>query len=214
MPLSNKLPAVKIDKSNGGLGNRTFARLAKRYNTPRAVQRFLRRFPYNHEKNGETARSALQALKVASAHCLEAAFISAAILEQHGYPPLIVSIDSKDGLGHIIHVFKQNGLWGSIARSRDDGLHGRAARFRSIRDLVWSYFDPYVDQTGRVTRFRLINLDRVGGNWRTAKRNLWQTEQFLIRMRHQTLNSSERRYQKLRAAYKKHGPMPKRSFWW
>ena len=63
------------------------------------------------------------------AHCLEAALFAAVVLEQHGYPPLLLSFESIDRLDHVIFVYKQRGRWGSVARSRDPGLHGRKPVF-------------------------------------------------------------------------------------
>src|ERR1017187_8820849 len=139
--------------------------LANKYRTPLQVQRYLRKFPYNRETGGETLRSASEALKKGTAHCFEAAFIAAALLEQNGYPPLVLSFESIDKLEHVIFVFREKGRWGAVARSRDKGLHGRAPLFRSLRDLVWSYYHPYIDNSGRITAYQLANLDDSGANW-------------------------------------------------
>ena len=95
-------------------------------------------------------RSFREVVKRKEAHCLEAAVGAAVILEQHGYPPLLLDLQSQDLLDHVIFVFKVDGRWGSVARSRDAGLHGRKPVYRSIRDLALSYFDPFVDLTGRL----------------------------------------------------------------
>ena len=191
--------------------NDQIKKLAKRLRTPKSVQRFLRAFPYNDK---ETMRSAASAITRGSAHCFEAAFIAAAILELNGYPPLIVSIESKDSLDHVIFVFKAKGRWGSVGRSRDQGLHGRPPIFRSIRDLVWSYFDPFVDQAGRITGFQLAHLDQTKSDWRCSKSAVWKAERYLIELKHIALPSSDRRYQKLHKNYLRRGAMPPRTFWW
>src|SRR6476619_1585698 len=110
-------------------------RLIQRLNTPAKVQRYFSTLGYNRENNGSTLRSFRELIKAKEAHCLEAAVGAAVILEQHGYPPLLLDLESQDLLDHVIFVFKEKGRWGSIARSRDRGLHGRKAVFRSIRDL-------------------------------------------------------------------------------
>ena len=79
---------------------------------------------------GETLRSFRGVIRHGAAHCLEAAALAAAvIMEQHGRPPLVLSFESIDGLDHVIYVYQSRGLWGSVARSRDPGLHGRRAVF-------------------------------------------------------------------------------------
>src|SRR3989344_5496072 len=120
-------------RENQGSPEKAIEKLARRLKRPREVQRFLRTLPYNHEKGGDTLRSAASALAFGSAHCLEAAFIAAAILERNGYPALVASLESQDMLDHVIFLFRENGRWGSVARSRDEGLHGRPPRFRSLR---------------------------------------------------------------------------------
>jgi hypothetical protein len=189
-------------------------KLAKRLKTPKKVQAYLRRLPYNREKGGETLYSAERALRRGKLHCFEAAMAAAAILEHHGYPPLVMSLESVDDLDHVIYVFKQRGRWGSIALSRDDGLHGRAPRYRSLRDLAWSYFDPYVDKSGRINGYQVAHLDDTKTDWRTSKRNVWKAEQYLIYLKHKKLKSSHHRYKKLFHAYKKRGAMPKQKHWW
>jgi hypothetical protein len=51
--------------------------------------------------------------------------------------------------------------------------------FRSIRDLVWSYYAPYVDQTGRITGYQLVHLDKTECDWRFSRRNVWKAEKYL-----------------------------------
>lgn len=181
-----------------------------RHRTPEQVQRFLRSLPYNWERRGETLRSFREVVRRGTAHCLEAALDAAVILEQHGYPPLVVSFESKDGIDHVIYVFRRRGRWGSIARSRDAGLHGRKPVFRTIRELIWSYFDPYVDFTGRITGYQLVDLRKLGGyDWRFSRKNMWKVEKFLLDIPHRKLKSSHARYRRLLdrfKAYKREHP--------
>lgn len=182
--------------------NRVERILLAKLNTPAKVQRFLTRLPYNWEKNGPTLRSFREVVRRQEVHCLEAAVAAAVILEQHGYPPLLLDLESKDLLDHVLFVFKQENLWGSIARSRDIGLHGRKPVFRSIRDLVWSYFDPYVDFTGRIKGYGLMNLSELGDyDWRLSPRRMSKIEDYLRTMPHKRIYSSDARYEKLLVRY-------------
>lgn len=177
-------------------------RLIQCHRTPNQVQRLLTALPYNREKEGATCLSFRGVVKRNTAHCLEGAVSAAAILEQHGYPPLVVSLESQDKLDHVLFVFRKNGFYGSVARSRDIGLHGRKPVFRRIRDLVMSYFDPYVDKTGRITGYALADLRDLGNyDWRLSEFNVWKVERYLQEIRHRAIHSSDKRYETLYRRY-------------
>ena len=116
-------------------------RLVQQLRTPAAVQRWLNLLPYNTETRGETLRSFRGVVRHGTAHCLEAALSAAVILEQHGYPPIVLSFESIDLLDHVIFVYRTATGWGSVARSRDPGLHGRKPLFATPRALALSYYD-------------------------------------------------------------------------
>src|SRR5215211_5643737 len=99
--------------------------IIQKHKTPVQVQNFLRALDYNREKGGKSCISFRGVVTKKQAHCLEGAIAAAVILEQHGYPPLFVSIESQDYLDHVLFLYKENGKFGSVARSRDIGLHGR-----------------------------------------------------------------------------------------
>jgi hypothetical protein len=178
-------------------------KLIQKRRTPLQVQRYLSSLPYNWERGGQTQRSFREVLKRGEAHCMEAALAAAVILEQHGYPPLLLSLESWDKLDHVIFVFQQHGLWGSVARSRDLGLHGRRPVFRTLRQLAWSYFDPYVDLSGRLVGYGLGRLNDLGNyDWRFSPRNLWKVENYLREIPHRAIRSSDARYERLHERYK------------
>jgi hypothetical protein len=180
-------------------------RLIRRLRTPIDVQNFLNRLPYNTEPppRGGTLRSFRQVLRHGKAHCLEAALAAACILEQHGYPPLLMTFESIDMLDHVIFVYRARGRWGSVARSRDPGLHGRKPVFASARALAMSYFDAYIDLTGAITGYAVVDLRQLGNyDWRFAARNMWAVERFLIDIRHRPIKAPRRRIHRMRARYK------------
>lgn len=170
--------------------------------TPRQVQRWLNALPYNHEQGGETLRSFRGVARRGTAHCLEAALSAATILEQHGYPPLLLSFESIDQLDHVLFAFRENGRWGAVARSRDPGLHGRKPVFATPRQLAQSYADAYVDLSGRVTGFAVADLRELGAyDWRLAPGNVWKVERWLIDYPHRRVGISDRRYRELHERY-------------
>lgn len=177
--------------------------LIRRLDTPSKVQRWLNALPYNTEKNGETQRSFRPVARLRTAHCMEAALFAAVVLEQHGYPPLVMSLESQDWLDHVIFIYRHDTGWGSVARSRDPGLHGRKPRFTSPRALARSYCDAYVDYTGRVQGFGVADLRAEMGSydWRLTTHNVWRVEQMLIDLPHRKIKTSTRRYRMLLRRY-------------
>jgi len=180
-------------------------RLIARLRTPLAVQRYLNRLPYNQEPHGRaTLRSFRGVVRHGCAHCLEAALFAAVVLEQHGYPPLVLSFESIDELDHVIFLYRRRGGWGSVARSRDPGLHGRKPVFATPRAVALSYFDAYIDYTGRITGYAVVNVAKEMGDydWRLADTNIWKVERMLLAHPHRRIASSDRRVDALRARYR------------
>lgn len=177
-------------------------RVLRRLRTPSEVQAWLNALPYNNESCGETLRSFRGVIRHGTSHCLEAALAAAVILEQHGYPPLVLSFESIDKLDHVIFVYQQKGRWGSIARSRDPGLHGRRPVFRTPRDLALSYVEPYIDETGRITGYAVVDLRVMGTyDWRLSEKNVWKVERMLLEYPHRDITSSDERIDRLRRRF-------------
>ena len=183
------------------------------------MQRYLNALPYNTEPppGRATLRSFRGVVRHHSAHCLEAALFAATVLEQHGYPPLVISFESIDELDHVIFVYRQKRgqtpfsqnkgvrplFWGSVARSRDPGLHGRKPVFATPRALAASYLDTYVDLTGRITGFALVDLRVMGKyDWRLSENNVWKVERMLLDTKHQPLHMPEARFRDFRKRYR------------
>lgn len=184
---------------------RTERRLIARLDTPAKVQAYLNSLPYNTEPHGRaTLRSFRGVVSKGCAHCLEAALFAAVVLEPHGYPPLVLSFESIDHLDHVIFVYQHRGRWGSIARSRDPGLHGRRPVFETPRALALSYADAYVDFTGRVTGYAVVDVAKEMGayDWRFAETNIWKVERMLLDYPHRSLQTSDARTKWLRRRYR------------
>ena len=179
-------------------------RLIGRLDTPARVQAFLNALPYNTEPppGRATLRSFRGVVETGTAHCLEAALAAAVILEPHGYPPLVMSLESVDELDHVVFVYRRRGRWGSIARSRDPALHGRRPVFARLRDLAWSYFDPYVDHQACLKGYGALDLRALDPyDWRLSRRNVWKVEQVLLDMPHRPIRPSPARVARLRARF-------------
>jgi hypothetical protein len=154
-------------------------RFLSKLNAPLKIQMFLESIPFNHERGGETCMSVRRILRMRKAHCFEAALLAGACLILKGEKPLIVSLKAKKpDYDHIIVLFKQNGFYGAISKTNHPVLQYRDPVYRSVRELVMSYFhEYYLFKKGDKTLLgytKPINLKRFGMSWITAEADLWE----------------------------------------
>jgi hypothetical protein len=206
LPTSPRSPLPRTDRIDAPALALTRAerQVIDRLRSPLAVQGWLNALPYNSEKGGETLRSFRGVVRTGTAHCLEAALAAAVIMEQHRYPPLVLSFESIDLLDHVIFVYRSSTGWGSVARSRDPGLHGRLPLFATPRALALSYVESYVDLTGGIKAYAVVDL-RVLGNydWRLSDTNVWKVEQVLLDWPHRRLVPSRDTIEAMRRRYRR-----------
>jgi hypothetical protein len=155
--------------------------------SPVGIQRALDAMPYHLAK---TAWSPRWVLRERTAHCLEGAIFAAAGLRVLGFPPLLLDLEAVQDTDHVIAVYRVNGHWGAIAKSNFSGLRFRAPVYRSLRELVMSYFEDYINLRGdRTLRAysRPVNLarfDRLRPGWMTSEADLWWVPEHLVRVSH------------------------------
>ena len=148
-------------------------RFLKTLSDPDKIQGFLDSIDYN--PNYE-CRSPRWVIKKRSAHCFEGALFAASVLEFIGYKPLIVDMKSFNDDDHVIAVFMDNEHWGAVAKSNFTTLRFREPVYRSLRELVMSYFDFYFNLNGdKSLRSYSRPLDLTIYNkrdWRTTDEDL------------------------------------------
>ncbi|MBI4735604.1 MAG: hypothetical protein HY766_06010 [candidate division NC10 bacterium] len=143
--------------------------------------------PYHLAK---TAWSPRRVLRERTAHCLEGAIFAAAALRVLGFPPLLLDLEAVQDTDHVIAVYRFNGHWGAIAKSNFSGLRFRAPVYRSLRELVMSYFEDYINLRGdRTLRayshpVNLARFDRSHPGWMTSGEDLWWIPEHLVGVRH------------------------------
>jgi hypothetical protein len=161
--------------------------------TPDRMQRFLDcDIGYNVEPDGPTCRSPRRVLADRVAHCMEGALFGAAALAVNGFPPLLLDLEAVRDDDHVLAVFKQRGAWGAIAKSNYAGLRFREPVYRTLRELVMSYFEHYYNEAGEKTLRRYsrpINLARFPG-WMTAAHDVWEIPEYLCTVAHTSLLSA------------------------
>jgi hypothetical protein len=117
----------------------------KGFTDPWDIQVFLDSIDYNP---GYECRSPGWVIKKGSAHCFEGALFAAAVLDYLGYKPLIVDMKAYNDDDHVIAVFREDGYWGAVAKSNFTSLRYREPVYRSLRELIMSYFDFFFNING------------------------------------------------------------------
>jgi len=158
-------------------------------NTPRKIQNFLEKLKINFEKKGDTCMSPRMVLRKRKCHCIEGALLAATALRLHGYRPLVVDLTAapRDD-DHVITVFKQHGCWGAITKTNHSVLRYREPVYKSIRELVMSFFHEYFDDKGRKNLrsysqpVDLSRFDKKG--WMTSEEDVWYIAEHLVEVPH------------------------------
>lgn len=168
--------------------------LLRSLSTPAKIQDFLETLAINFEQRGETLMSPRRVLHERKAHCFEGALLAAAALHLQGQKPLIMDLMATDGDDHhVIALFKQGGLWGSISKTNHAVLRYREPIYRTVRELAASFFHEYFKDNGAKTLrsySRPLNLNRFDRKaWMTAPEDLWYIDRALDHQRHYSLIS-------------------------
>jgi hypothetical protein len=121
--------------------SKTERTLMAKLNSPSGIQAFLDGFAYSTE---EVYRCPLRVLRERIAHCFDGALFAAAAVRRIGFPPLLLEMLPNDrDDDHMLALYKMNGHWGAVAKSNFVGLRFREAIYRTLRELVLSYFEQY-----------------------------------------------------------------------
>jgi hypothetical protein len=172
-------------------------RLLRSLSTPWKIQKYLDSLPYNNEPHGDTCRSPRRTIRDQTAHCLEAALLAAAALHVNGKPPLILDLESVRDDDHVIAISRIDGHWGAMAKSNYSGLRFREPVYRTLRELVMSYFEHYYNLKGEKTLrgfSRPVNLRRFDGmDWMTSEQDVWEIPEYLTTISHTPILRTARR---------------------
>lgn len=112
---------------------------------PWTIQEFLDSIAYNPDYE---CRSPRWVIRKKSAHCFEGALFAAAALDFLGHKPLIVDMKAHNDDDHVIAVFREGRFWGAVAKSNFTSLRYREPVYRSLRELIMSYFDFFFNTKG------------------------------------------------------------------
>jgi len=178
-------------KNDFGFSSEELA-LFRTLSRPEKIQQFLDEgLNYNKEPGGPTCRSPRRVLRDRVAHCIEGALLAAAAFRMHGLPPVIVDMEAVRDDDHLLAVFRHGRFWGAVGKSNYAGLRFREPVFRSLRELVMSYYPFYYNLDGEFslrTYSRPVDLRRFDGiGWMTAEEELWAINDYLCEIPHRRL---------------------------
>jgi len=141
-----------------------------------------------YDTKGGTCRSPRRVIRDGTCQCMDGALFAAAALRMQGYPPLILDLEAEQDSDHVLAVFKARHGWGAIGRSNYSGLRYREPVYRSIRELVMSYFESYFNLRREKTLraysdpVDLARFDRI--HWMTSEDDLWDIPNHLVKIPH------------------------------
>jgi hypothetical protein len=154
--------------------------------TPAKIQAFLDDLEYSTE---ETYRCPLRVLRERMAHCYDGALFAAAMLRRIGYPPLILEMlpNSRDD-DHLLALFQKERHWGAVGKSNFVGLRFRESVYRTVRELVMSYFEQFYN----LEREKTLRGYTVPLNLRSFDRHGWMIKDEPLRWIAEKLDRTRR----------------------
>lgn len=174
-------------------------RFFKKLNTPQKIQDYLNKLPFNFEEKGDTNMSPRCVLREGVAQCFEGALFAAAVLEFHGGKPLILDLRSVKkpwDYDHVVAVYTKFGCFGAISKTNHAVLRYREPVYKTLRELVMSYFHEYFLNTNGQKTLReysdAVDLNRFNTiHWRTSEENLCEITEYLDEVKHHAILSPE-----------------------
>lgn len=99
--------------------------------------------------------------KNGSDDCEGGAFAAAALLQDNGYPPLMLAFgEFGKKSGHAVYIYKENGKWGTLGIDITD-CHD--AKYDTVDDIVRSYGGDY---------YNVYNLENTNVDWLNTDLNI------------------------------------------
>lgn len=148
-------------------------KLLRGLDRPEKIQAYLDGLAYSAE---DACRSPRRVMRDGQAHCMDGALIAAAALRLHGKGCRVLDLYAVRDDDHIVALFKERGCWGAVSKSNFSGLRFREPVYRTLRELVMSYFDSYFNTEREKTLrsySRPVDLRRFDATeWMTTERDV------------------------------------------
>ena len=143
--------------------------LFRKLSTPAKIQDWLDGLTYRAEERAACPRNVIRERR---AHCFDGALFAAAALRQLGHAPALLDMWAVRDDDHVLAVYRVDGRYGAVAKSNFVGLRFREPVYRSLRELVMSYFELYFNMEREKTLrawagpLPLAQFDRYGWMFR------------------------------------------------
>lgn len=121
--------------------------------------------------------------------------LAALALRVHGERPLVLDLTAAAGdQDHVVALFRRYGCWGAISKTNHAVLRYREPVYKTVRELVLSYFHEYFLQSNGKKTLRsfsrpidLSRFDKMG--WMTSEEDVWFVPEYLADVPHTLLLS-------------------------
>lgn len=151
----------------------------KKLTTPAKIQDYINKIPFNFDEKHDSCLSPREVLRQKKADCVEGAIFAAAVLEFHGHKPLLIdfrSVKKPYDYDHVVAIYKVDGFFGAISKTNHSVLRYREPIYKSVRELVMTYFHEYFLTNGLKSLREYsdpLDLNYFNNiNWRTTEKNL------------------------------------------
>ncbi len=155
--------------------------------SPLEVQAVLEGLKYSRQYLPKV-RSAQVSLESGEATCLEAVFIAAMLMEDLGFPPKVLALDTTDDVGHAVYMYQTKEGYSSLGRSSSPELQARPEPYKTVRDLAASYREGLRTVGNTLWRFGELDLRDHFGNWKTSREDLSRIQRSLTASAHQRID--------------------------
>lgn len=129
--------------------NESERQVLDRLTSPIKIQHFLDDLTYSAD---DFYRCPLRVFRDCLAHCFDGALFAAAALRRLDHPSLILDMLPNDrDDDHLLALYQYKGHWGAVSKSNFVGLRFREPIYRTLRELVMTYFEQYYNVDGEKT---------------------------------------------------------------
>lgn len=149
--------------------------------TPAAVQNLLNTLRMRTPGTEPIVRSPEAALTAGEASCMEGALIAVAALYAQATPVwlLDLKVDTRaNDVDHVVALFKQDGLYGAISKTNHGVLRYREPVYKTVREIVMSYFHEYFIEDGTKTLRSFSKpydvVQKHGTTWMHSSEDLYE----------------------------------------